>query len=345
MHQKPIQSKNFEGEVNLNILFSKLFEAKKTIILITLFTTILSFIYSEQQKPFYKSNTVIEIGDINNNNDLIEDLDQLISELNIDFIHIIFKENYSKIKFNILESRLLELQVLSESDEINRDLLNEVSNYVINRHEAIVKNNTQEKIKKLTNKLLIVKNEIDFYNSLLIKNNNEDRELINVMNNEIENSLEAIDKKNIILKQMIIDDQSNLALLNDNYEFLVLRAAQSPSLQEEISSYKTSIIENNLQREILLLEKVSLEKRLKLLDNNNLSPQLFKLSQSEMRVNEELASITLPQRKTRVINKINTQIIEVQTQFILIVGALIGLFSSIFLVLIINFIKSLRNNT
>ena len=344
MNHKSNQSQNFESEVNLAILFSKLFKAKKTIIFATLFTIILSFFYSAQIKPSYKSNTLIEIGGSSNAN-MTENLTTLISELNIDFIHKNSKANYSKIKFNIEESRLLELQVTSASAENNRDLLSEVTNYIVNRHEVIVKDNIQANIETFTNKLAIIRSEIDFYNSLLFKNNNRDKGSINFRSNEIENTLISMDKKNIILRQMVVDDQSNLSLLESNYKYLVERASKSPTLQAIISSYKTTIIENNLRREILLLERVSLEEKTKLLNDNNLTPQLFLLLQDEARLNKELASIAPPQRKTRVINKINTQIIEVRTQFILIVGALIGLFSSIFLVLIINFIKSLRNNT
>ena len=305
-----------EDEIYLKDIFNQLIASKKLIIIITLLSTILAFSYSNSKPPIFKSNALIEIGTYNfvnfdesggqlnlkANKALIESAKSLLSEVNIAFVHKRQSEiNPDGFTASILEGRLIKIGITTPSIKMGQDFLNEITAYILKRHENIVTTNTQRNINVVNTRLDQINSEIEFNNERLKTENErlkttliEDIEAnIVILNNEINNInaeiefnnerlktenkiklsdtenrikdinqlLPTIDKKINALKAVISEDTANLRLLETDPQLLKERAAIPPTLSEVIYLYKNSILDFES-------EKVSLKNALLMLQDS-----------------------------------------------------------------------------
>ena len=240
-----------EDEIDLNEIFKLLINSKKLIITLTLVITTLGSIYAYKQAPQYRTTALMEIGNYydlaGSNQMLIEPAKTLIQELTINFIH---KQKavspcLSKLTLNSLEDRLLTLKCESPFSEKNKESLNELATFIENRHLNLQSNNIKRITSKLTYEIQTLNNQIEFSNSSLLTQNEDDKlrisneieslndqiEYINnalltqnkreklIIANEIEkinSELPTIDTKTNSLNEIIIADKANLLLLKSD---------------------------------------------------------------------------------------------------------------------------------
>jgi capsular polysaccharide biosynthesis protein len=226
-----------EDEIDLKEIFNLLINSKKLIISITLIITILGAIYSFQKETEYKSTALIEIGNYGNavlftesrgldssvnkveynqesDGILIEPAITLIQELTINFIH----KQGNNLSLNSFENRLINIAHTSTSSVTSKNLLNEIIEYIENRHSLM-----------LINRIKKTKNLLTF-------------------------KIESLDNKINELKNIILEDLKNLKLLESNPDLLIQRVAQSPTLNQVIHSYNIQLLDLESEKDNLQLE-------------------------------------------------------------------------------------------
>ena len=320
-----------EDEIDLKEIFKFLINSKKLIIVTTLIITFLGAIYSFQKTPIYKTTALIEIGnyELDEYNQMaIEPAEALIKELTINFIHKQREGNLSKIQFNSIEDRLIQIASASPSSVQSEKLLNVIIGYIENRHSLLLSNYIQKTETELTYKIKNLNNQIKFINTklynqieftksaLLIRNKDEKFRISNEiesLDNQIEftksvllirnkdekfrisneikrlnSTLPSLDTKIESLNKIINADKDNLLLLKSNPELFIQRAAQSPTLDQVIFSYNNKKIDYENEKIDLILEKNSLVSQLKRLEDNLESEDIFRLSQEKDRLEIQL---------------------------------------------------------
>jgi len=380
-----------EEGIGLEEIFHRLIKSKNTIIISTIIVTISAAIFAFQKPIIYSTSGLIEIGNHriegNERNTLIESSEKLISELKITFIHkddLIMKKSAQSqnasngqlmMGFNItlqpIEDRLVRVFTESQSIKSGSNLLNEITDYAINRHEVMINDaaqksinkkiasieqldsaillnkglfksqlenelsNTESKIASVKAKILNINEEIELYDNkraadkitaarskvvfqenklskvkfdiasakTRIQNINEEidyyterEESDRVLKiSQIENTLPFITKKIVLIKQLIIDEKANLALLADNPAIFLNRASVSPTLDQIISEYEKNLVDLNIEKSELTFQLIALNKQNT--SNNNFLKQINlendkRSNQSKLAdLNRELAEI------------------------------------------------------
>ena len=131
---------------------------------------------------------------------------------------------------------------------------------------------------------------------------------------------------------------------------LLERAAQFPTLNEVIHSYKYQLLDLKTTKVKLLHEKSFLESKLKLLVSSNFDPiNLFKLTQEndsnslEDNVFLDLELLVIQNlTSTQLIGEIVTVNASSKRLIFIFLSSIFGLFLSIFIVFINNFLKALK---
>jgi hypothetical protein len=268
----PLNSSNGSA---LNILeFYKLIkDSKKLIILNIAFFTIASIIYVVSLKPSFETSTILEIGYSieNGKKDLIEKPSELFSDLRI----LSMKNQNGKLSqgfsMDLYEEKTIILKTTSSSVEKNENLLNEVVNYIFERHSKIsLSINDREKI-LFDNEIKKIEAEIAHYKAKLSDQNQS--KYIDI--------IAKLDKKNQSLQELI--------LLNS------------------ISDYNDILFDLNQRLKVII---------------NNLET-----------INSQ------PVIQSQIIKKLHTKTIDQKSSLIILMGIVFGFVTSVFLVLIISFIK------
>jgi len=404
---------NQEYEIDLKAIFKLLVNSKILIITITLVITILGAIYAYQKVPQYRSTALIEIGNYYDNNKevLIEPTETLIQELTINFIH---KQRVNVSINSMIDederiedvNRLIQISSSSTSSVNNNNLLNEIIEYIENRHSNLLSKNIQRITNQLTSKIKLLDVDIEFINNTLLAKN-EDEKLrisnrIESLSNQIEfinktllvknedeklrisnrieilnNQLPSLNSKIESLNERIVADQANLLLLKSHPDLFIQSAAQSPTLDQVIFSYKINLIDYENDKVTLLSKKVILENQLKLLEidhlesekvfqlsqeKDNLEIQLrhtnitkplerndikflrsFKLSQERDSIELELEFLTKQdQTSTQLVGKVMTNKASTKKELIIFLSFIFGFFLSIAMVLVYNSLKALK---
>jgi hypothetical protein len=334
-----------EDEIDLKEIFKLLINSKKLIIAITLLITTLGAIYAFQKAPEYKSTALIEIGKYYQDQDeqiLIEPAKNLVQDLTINF-------NYKQqvgVSIDSFENRLINITLTSSSSVKNKNLLNEIVRYIKNRHSLLQSNNTQKTENKLTNKIKSLNDQIEYINNTLLTQNEDEILRISNQIETLNNELPSLDSKIESLNEVIVADQDNLLLLKSNPEFLIQRAAQSPSLEKDIFSYNNKLIDYKNKKINLALEKDNLEIQLKFLESDHPeSEKVFKLSQEKDSLELELEYLALAQQNetsTQLIREIETTAIESKKGLTILLSFMFGLFLSILIVFINKSLKAFK---
>ena len=336
MTQNLNQSTISDNEINLLEVFNKLTKSPKLIILITLTITILSFIYEVRKIPIYNSHTYIEIGSYEAINSIpgtkkkfIEDSLDLTRKFNIDAN---IKKNI-EIPLNVIFSRegdgIIKINTSSASMQENSKTLNIVTSYILNRHKGLFNEINQKNRDQLISKLNIINNKIEF-KSLSSK----DR--ISSLIPSYKYKISVIKKQIEALEKVIIEDQANYKLIQSSPELLLQGALKTPTINQVLYNYQSRLLE-------LDIEKNTYERYLADLTNPTEDFDLFSLRQEQNELNTILSQID---KKDTNSTKILGEIINSSNgsnKSNVVLAFFVGLFLSIVIVLLKDFIKNFRN--
>lgn len=154
MSQNSLQYSSFEDELNFSEIVRIIVYSKKLIISSIFIFTVISVIFSLYQNPSFKSIGYIKIGEITSidgTSRFLESPDDLISNLEID---IVIKENLENtliesVDIEVLSDKLIEIELISESSEVNEKILADFVSYAEKRHSnkfKILKNDLLRQI-------------------------------------------------------------------------------------------------------------------------------------------------------------------------------------------------------
>ncbi len=252
-----------EDEIDLKEIFKFLINSKKLFIAITLVITTLGAIYTFQKVPEYKSTALIEIGGYNtfsNEEGLIEPGKDLIQDLKINFI---YKSSVDALIFRLIEKKLLQIEYISPSAEKNNNLLNEIVEYIVNRHSLLLSNNTQ----KTENQIESLNNQIEFRKKTIFTQNEADKLRISNQIESLNNQIEAV--------KLRISNQ--IESLNNQIEFrkktiFTQNEADKLRISDQIESLNNELPITDLKINALNKVIIEDEDNLKLLASN---PDLF----------------------------------------------------------------------
>jgi hypothetical protein len=362
------QSQFVKEEIDLKEIIKILLESKILIISSILIFTIASIIYSLSLKPSFISSTKLEIGYFkmsDGTQKLIETPSDLISDLNVFLLKNIDNKFNQGVSINSIEEKLLILETSSSLAEQNENLLTEIINYIDIRHSNLSALITNQKKDEVSQKINL--NE-SLYTSLtekiLMKKEVIKLELEAEIS-KLQNDLPTLDQEINQLKQVIIEDTNNLNLLKGT-NFHIERAASSPSLEEVIFNYKSKINvltrrRNNTNSDLNFLSQKldtlnkfhwhgsSTRSILEISAISEISTsyvdELFSV-ESQQKILENQLQTILSQTliNTHPIGDIETNTIKPQTQLIIFLGIIFGFITSVFFVLIINFIKRFKES-
>ena len=346
MAQNLTQPSPYEDEIDLREIIKILIEYKKLIISTTLIFTIASIIFSLSLNSEFKSSVLVETGYLvlpDGTQKLIEEPSDLISNLNI-YQLLSIQDEHRDTSFKVIENKLILIDASSSSGEKNENLLNEIIRYIDERHSNIAALVTNRKKTVLSQKIEIIESEISFIKENQLIENQLKHSKIKDRIAILESELPIIYLEISQIEKVIIEDTNNLSLLKRNNNLLAERASISPTLEQIIFSYNREINNLNAKKYNNILETENLNNQLISLENDTLkSDVLFRLEQEQKTLENQLQLLmTQTQIKTRPIRNIETNTIKPKTQLIILLGIIIGFITSIFLVIINNFIKSYR---
>ena len=327
-----------EDEIDLKEIFKFLINSKKLLIAITLVITTLGAIYTFQKVPEYKSTALIEIGGYNtfsNEKGLIEPGKDLIQDLKINFI---YKSSVDALIFRLIEKKLLQIEYISPSAEKNNHLLNEIVEYIVNRHSLLLSNNTQ----KTENQIESLNNQIEFRKKTIFTQNEADKLRISDQIESLNNELPITDLKINALNKVIVEDEGNLKLLASNPDLFLQRAAQSPTLNQVIFSYNNQLIDLEAEKTNLSQEKDALELELKLLESRDSeSDDIFNLSQEKDALELELKFLMNQNlTSTQLVGEILINEVATNKALPIFLSFIFGLFLSSVVIFINNSLKA-----
>jgi len=355
MQNNKIDSYIHDNEMGLQEIFKLLINSKKLIISITLFFTLLGAIYHFQKPPVYYATGLIEIG--NYEYDLFEDINindrdkyigtvekppKLIQNLNIEFLHK--SDKYKSALFKSIEDKLIEVEISSPSLEIATISIDEITQYIINRHSEIHSLNYANLKNKLTFQIKNLNDRIDYISN---KSNDTNElaklEILNALSN-INNDIPYIDLKIQALKTIINAENENLTLLKSEPKLYINRASVSPTLDEVIFNYHSKLIDFENEKKRLLLEKKYLNSEFDNLNKNNLeSEEIFTLLQEKYFLDLKLKRLDNNNNFTnsKLIDEIKTEVIQ-GNLLIVLLSFIFGLSLSFFTIFINNYLSTLN---
>ena len=335
MSQKNNQSTLNNGEINITEVLKKLLKAKFTIILIALIVTISVFINNKQKIPLYNSTMLIEVGqdfkidDTARSKLLIENPTDLFSE----YIKASTIRNElelpTKVNLYNIENSIIKAQTSSNSFEENTLSLNLTLEFILSRHDKILKDKIQKNQDKLITEINNTIIQIEFRekylnNKALVRKSNLNIEISN-LNNHIKE-----------LKKVIGEDEDNFEILQATEELKTQAALKNPTLNQVIYGYKEDLLEYNYLKKKKQTELKSLEK-------TDLDITLFELSQKKKQLNESLDKLNNSvTSKTKLISIDTEKIIQSPFHNIFL-AFFVGLFLGSAIVLLNNYIRSLIN--
>jgi len=357
MKNNNLNNENLNVEIDFREILRTIFNSKKIIILITLASALLAFIYIAQKEPEYNSTVILELGSyplINGENKIVEPVDSLIKKLKINQVH----QRLNKLNYNSIEGQLLEINYISPSPEFNEKLINQAIIFSQESHMKIL----DKIVNSFSEKIVTTDYKIDFLKNS-IANQIESRKLIAINSiKAIDNEILAHESKIKYLLELIPIEENNLLLIESSPANLLRRLSSSPTMQEVIYSYKEQTITLRLKIQNLQLQKETLETEVKSIEKGKFaSEDLFKLKQDKdtlelqikyiakgefvsgelFKLQQEKATLELQVKLlndqtniTRPISELVTSKIEVNNPLIISIITILGFIFSVFIVFI-----------
>ena len=376
MQNQSLNSNSSKENIDLGSIIKLLMNSKKLVLVVTLVTPILVFLFNSQQQDTYESTAIVEIGqylDFKKEKVLIEPSINLYNELNINFI---YKNGYT-LSVAPFENRLVEIKASSNSYSESVRIVEEAIVFVRNRHSKII-----------SDQIVSINDEINMHitdlTNQLFQQNKNIRKQITYELTDLTNQLRYIDSKIKQLNEIISKDTNNLALLSSSPELLKQRTAVSPTLDQLIYTYKNEIVELENRKTNLLLkidnlkgalsssnlvsenilelrqEKVDLQTQLEILNNKikyvlhrndktqqfaefNQTTEIKKLTKTNALV-KQLKELSGPNLiETQQIGEIITTQIQINKILTAIISLIFGFVASTFIILIRSSIVSKKN--
>jgi len=318
------QSLYVEDEIDLREIIKVLIESKKLIISTILIFTTASIIYSLSLKPSFLTSAILEIGYYempDGTQKLIEKPSNLISDLKVLKMKNSDNKFNQNVSMNSFEGKLINLKTTSSSVEQNENILNEIINYIDERHSNLAVLITGQKKHRISNEIDLIESEISFIKAKQLDKNQTKKLIINRDLESVKSEISFIKAKHLAsnqvtrtkiedrivllntelpiikleinqLEAVIIDDTNNLSLLKENEELQTERASHSPTLEQIIFSYKSKINDLNTKKYNNILETKKLKNQLKNLENGTLqSDELFNLEQRRKALEIQLKNL------------------------------------------------------
>ncbi|MDC1450374.1 Wzz/FepE/Etk N-terminal domain-containing protein [Candidatus Thioglobus sp.] len=330
MKNSNLNNEYLDDEIDLIELLRTIYSSKKLIILITLTSALLAFIYVAQKESVYQSTITLEIGSydlINGEKKLVEPVSTSIKKLKINQI----SKQLVGLNFNSIEDHFLEINYTSPSLEFNENLINEAIIFVQESHvetlDSIV-NSFSEKIATIDSEVEFIKNSI--------KNQQESKKLIAINAiKTIDSKIPALKSKIKFLLELIPAEEENLLLLKSDPSALLQRAASSPTLQQIIYSYNEQTITLKNQVQNLQQEKDTLELQVKFIAEGEFtSEELFKLQQEKDTLELQVKLVKDQASSTKPIRELVTSKIKPKQLLTILIGTILGFIFSVLIVLI-----------
>ena len=328
-----------EDEINLGELIKILIESKKLIVSTILIFTIASIIYALSLKPSFETSAKLEIGVLELSNGevaLIESSSSLISNLKIFLLKTSENEFNHALSINSIEEKIISLEIISSSAEQNENLLTEMINYIYERHSSLAALRSDHKKEQVSNKIDFIKSKI----FLLRENMLVDLEAKIL---KLENTIPIIDQEILQLEQVMIDESNNLNLIKGS-SLSLDKAANTPTLEQVISNYKSQIYALKRERVNSISDISVNSKKLDALKKGIFqSDELFSLVQERKILENQLQTLmNEAQTKTHLIGNIETGNIKPKTLLPVLLAIFMGFITGILLVFIRILIKSFR---
>jgi LPS O-antigen subunit length determinant protein (WzzB/FepE family) len=247
---------------------------------------------------------------------------------------------------NSFEEKIISLTTTSSSVEQNENILYKMISYIDERHSYLTLLRTDQKKDKISHQIDLIESEVFFINAKQLDNNQLKQSKIKDNIAKLKSDLPIIDLEISQFEKLIIDETNNLTLLKENEDIQTKKAANSPTLEQIIFSYKSQINDLNAKKYTNILETKTFDNQLIALENVTLqSDELFNLEQQQKTLEEQLLILTNQNLiQTSTIADIETSTIKPKTQLIISLGIIIGLIAGIFLVFIRNFVKSYKES-
>jgi len=323
MKNSNLNNEHLNDEIDLIELLRTIYSSKKLIILISLASALLAFIYLAQKEIQYQSTVIIEVGSydlINGEKKIVEPVSSLIKKLKINQI----SQRLRELNFNSIEDYFLEINYTSPSPEFNEKLINEAIRFSQESHaeildtivnsfsKKIVNIEKQQESQKLIaiNSIKAIDNEVEFIKNSIESQQESQKLKIEFLKNSIESQQEsqklnaidliktidaeipALEAKIKFLLKLIPEEENNLLLLKSNDSALLQRASSSPTLQQIIYSYNEQAITLKNKIQNLQQEKDTLEMKVKSIEEGEFaSAELVKLSQEKGTLELQVKSI------------------------------------------------------
>ena len=361
---------HLENEISMREIVKLILDSKKLFIATIIVFTLLSVVYSFSLKSEFKSSIILEIGYYempDGTQRLIEKSSDLISYLNLyQFMNI--RDEKQEVSLKAIENKLILIETTSKSGEQNENLLVEIFRNIGERHSNLTFLSKNQKKEEISRQIEMIESQLSFIKAKVLDENqlkklSINRELEMVKSElsfirvkelskiedrlaKLTNELPVIDIEISQLERIIHDDTNNLSLLKENNIMLIERAANSPTLEQVIFTYKTQINALNRKKSSYILEIQSLNNQVKILENDtSQSDQLFRLEQEKVTLENDLQVLmNQTQVNTRLITNIATQTIKPKTLLTILLGIILGFITGITLTFIIYSIKSFKES-
>ena len=338
MAQNLTQPSPYEDEIDLREIFKILIESKKLIILTTLIFTMVSIVYSLSQKSEFTSSSLFEIGYFEMSDgahQLIEKTEVLINDLKLNLIIKKPDNEFNQaVSIRPIQSALIQFETTSFSSETNEKLLNKFFSYIDNRHASFMKSYTDNNRNDLHNQIDLIESEIEL-------------ERLNITNYISKKTADIpfIDQKISQLSKIIADNKNILFLLQNDPQLFIERASISPKLNVLTDNLINRVTQLVNEKNTSLQGIDKLNNQLEFENNSTKSNKLLDLKLKQEALEIELESVNNQKIiNGGVIGDIKITTIKPKYLLIITLGIVLGFISSIFLVFIRNFIKSLRES-
>ena len=316
MKNSNLINENPEDEIDLIEILRTIYSSKKLIILITLASALLAFIYLAQKESVYQSTVIIEVGSyelLSSEKKISGHLPSLIKKLKNNQI----SQQLNKLNFNSIEDQFLEINYTSPSPEVNENLINEAIRFTQESHVEVldkIVNSYSEKIVAIDNEVELLKN--------LSSYNKESKKL------EVTNEINRVD--------------AEVGLINIKIKFLsklLITQKNDLILEDQLMLFQAKVKE-------LETKKKSLEEKIKLIDSSDfvlipvsLNKEVFELKVEKNSIEKQIKLIKNSISKTRSIREIQTSEIKPKQLLIILIGTIFGFIFSVLIVFIRLFIR------